>query len=390
MLDRSSLNVKSWPRWVFFILGIALILVISLALFRLPTEKVVPLSTGLDVSASPVSSALNSSTAPTPSSTPTSTPSSTLVTFDTVNLAGVSQSYDFTLSLPSDWQVEYLSDIDSLNLYSQSATGSSTLEKSQILIRNFVADKFLTLSTVKIYSTTDRVINGRQARQYDIEKKVEAANFKGQPSWRNLRHQVVDVQVGRRYYVIAKSPSLDSQLFEQILASFQPRTAQTQSLSAPVEDFRSRISLKTFGQLIDPKSSPVQPERFSGYHTGVDAEYADVVNSDVPVMAIADGTVKLSQRANGYGGVVILWHSIAGQTRSVLYGHLDPDRLPRVGQSFLAGNTIGYLGMGQSAETDGERRHLHLAIRKTSDLELAGYTKSATQLNEWLNPLDFL
>ena len=390
MLNRSLLDVKSWPRWVFLILGIALILIISLTLFRRPTENVGPLSTGLDASASPEPSALNSFTASTPTSTPISTPSSALATFDTANLAGASQSYNFTLALPSDWQVEYLSDIDSLNLYSQSATGSSTLEKSQILIRNFVADKFLTLSTVKIYSTTDRIINGRQARQYDIEKKPEAANFKGQPSWRNVRHQVVDVQVGRRYYVIAKSPSLDTQLFEQILATFQPRTTQAQSLAAPVKDFLSRINLKTFGQLIDPQSSPVQPERFSGYHTGIDSEYADIINADVPIMAIADGTVKLSQRANGYGGVVILWHEIAGQTRSVLYGHLDPDRLPKVGQNFAAGNTIGYLGIGQSAETDGERRHLHLSMRQTADLELAGYTKSATQLSEWLNPLDFL
>ncbi|TSC66174.1 MAG: metalloendopeptidase-like membrane protein [Candidatus Berkelbacteria bacterium Gr01-1014_85] len=389
MLNRSLLDVKSWPRWVFLILGIALILIISLALFKRPTENVVPLSTGLDASASPEPSALNSSTASALTSAPSSTPSSALVTFDTANLAGASQSYNFTLSLPSDWQVEYLSDIDSLNLYSKTASGSNKLEQSQILIRNFVADKFLTLSTVKIYQTTDRVINGRLARQYDIEKKPEAASFKGQPSWRNLRHQVVDVQVGRRYYVIAKSPDLDNQLFEQILATFMPRTAQAQSLVPPTQDFRSRINLKTFGQLIDPESSPVQPERFSGYHTGVDIEHTKIVGVDVPVVAIADGIVKLSQKANGYGGVVIMWHTISGQTRSVLYGHLDPARLPKIGQTIAAGKTIGYLGVGQSAETDGERRHLHLSIRSDTALELAGYTKTATRLNEWLNPLDY-
>ena len=36
-----------------------------------------------------------------------------------------------------------------------------------------------------------------------------------------------------------------------------------------------RITKKPFGIFITTQNSPVQPERFSGYHTGVDVEYKD-------------------------------------------------------------------------------------------------------------------
>lgn len=61
----------------------------------------------------------------------------------------------------------------------------------------------------------------------------------------------------------------------------------------PIADFEGRITKKPFGIYITPQNSPVQPERFSGYHTGDDAEYGDVA-ADVPVYAVYDGQIVLS------------------------------------------------------------------------------------------------
>src|SRR3990167_7147055 len=41
-------------------------------------------------------------------------------------------------------------------------------------------------------------------------------------------------------------------------------------VSYPISDWLSRITKKKFGQYITPQTSPVQPERFTGYHTAAD------------------------------------------------------------------------------------------------------------------------
>ena len=155
----------------------------------------------------------------------------------------------------------------------------------------------------------------------------------------------------------------------------------------PVESFVQRVMKKPFGLYVDPDNSPVQPERFSGYHTGADAEFTDT-KVDVPVKSIAEGQVRSARRSNGYGGGVVIEHVINDQPHLVIYGHLDPTRLIKENSSVTAGETIGYLGRDKSAETDGERKHLHLAILSGTKLDLRGYVSNPEELINWLNPLD--
>ncbi|MBU1166933.1 M23 family metallopeptidase [Patescibacteria group bacterium] len=154
----------------------------------------------------------------------------------------------------------------------------------------------------------------------------------------------------------------------------------------PIADFKTRITKKPFGIFITPQNSPIQPERFSGYHTGVDVEYADT-NEEVPVMAITDGEVFYSDWVSGYGGVMVIRHDINNQDYLVLYGHLDPGSLLGVNTQVLAGEHVAILGEGESRETDGERKHLHLAIYNDSDLNLKGYVRNETDLRAWTDPL---
>lgn len=153
----------------------------------------------------------------------------------------------------------------------------------------------------------------------------------------------------------------------------------------PVPDFIQRITKKPFGLYVDPDNSPIQPERFTGYHTGVDAEFTDTA-ADVPVNSIADGRIISARRSNGYGGVVVIEHVINHQPHLVIYGHLDPARSIKENSSIMAGETIGYLGRDQSTETDGERKHLHLAILTGTKLDLRGYVSNQVDLANWLNP----
>ena len=161
-----------------------------------------------------------------------------------------------------------------------------------------------------------------------------------------------------------------------------PETAFT----FPIEQFKERITKKPFGIYITPKNSPVSPEKFSGYHAGVDVEYTDIAE-DVPVYAISDGKVVLSKTASGYGGVFMIEIIIDSKPHTVLYGHIRPSNLPKIGQAVKKGEKIAILGTGYSAETDGERKHLHFAVLSDNSLNILGYVQNKSELSSWIGPL---
>lgn len=160
-------------------------------------------------------------------------------------------------------------------------------------------------------------------------------------------------------------------------------------LDLPIADFYNRIIKKPFGIYVTPQNSPVQPERFTGYHTGADVEYGDVT-ADVPVYAIANGKVLLARTAQGYGGVALIHHEINGEVFNSLYGHIRPSSLPAAGSEIKKGQQIGVLGTAFSSETDGERRHLHFAVLKNNNQSLLGYVPKKSELSNWYDPVEFM
>lgn len=163
-----------------------------------------------------------------------------------------------------------------------------------------------------------------------------------------------------------------------------PMEALDPAVALPIADYASRRTLKAHGEYIR--------DRFSGYHLGDDIEYVDV-EAAVPVQAIADGTVVRAARVSGYGGFVSIEHVLDGKTVIAVYGHLDFGSVSRkAGEVVTKGQTIGNLGQGGTAETDGERKHLHFALYEptsSSDRRVNGYESAPAGLATWLNPTDF-
>lgn len=192
------------------------------------------------------------------------------------------------------------------------------------------------------------------------------------------------------YFYQRQSQSAPSQKIPPTLTptanQISPTPTKDQILTEPVAGFKSRITKKPFGIYISPENSPVQSERFRGFHTGVDVEYEDVT-TDVPVYAIADGKVVLSKTASGYGGVFLIEIELDNSPHTILYGHIRPSTLPKVGQEVTKGEQLAVLGTGLSSETDGERKHLHFAILSDNRLDIKGYTSSQNELSGWLDPL---
>lgn len=167
---------------------------------------------------------------------------------------------------------------------------------------------------------------------------------------------------------------------------------KTPSLVLPLNNALTRVTKKPFGIKVSPNDSPVSPERFSGYHTGVDFEtFPNEQDIDIPVYAICTGPLLLKKTASGYGGVVIQKCDLAGETVTIIYGHLRFSSITAIkDQTFTTGQKLGILGTGYSAETDYERRNLHLGIHKGSSINILGYTPRKSELSNWLDPMEYL
>jgi murein DD-endopeptidase MepM/ murein hydrolase activator NlpD len=148
------------------------------------------------------------------------------------------------------------------------------------------------------------------------------------------------------------------------------------------------MTKKVFGTFITPESSPVQPERFRGYHAGIDLEMLPGESAhDVAVVAACDGAVIRRQRVGGYGGVVVQQCSVDGEVVTVLYGHLSLASVRvGIGEELQSGDAIGTLGEGYGVETDGERPHLHFAVHRGSKVDWRGYAQREDELQGWMDP----
>lgn len=162
----------------------------------------------------------------------------------------------------------------------------------------------------------------------------------------------------------------------------------TSAFQPPIDRARERVTKKPFGILITPQTSPVQPERFRGYHTGTDFEiFPEELDADVPVQAICSGKIAVKRFASGYGGVLVENCTLNNQPVTVIYGHLKLASISKnTGDSLAAGDTIGILGKAYSSETDGERKHLHLGIHKGSAVNILGYVQAQAELSGWIDP----
>ncbi len=160
----------------------------------------------------------------------------------------------------------------------------------------------------------------------------------------------------------------------------------------PIAGALGRITKKPFGIFITPKTSPVQPERFQGYHSGSDLETtSNEQDTNVSVVALCDGKLLEKKMASGYGGVAVQACTLDGQSVTIVYGRLRLGSISaKIGDKLKAGYFLGNLGTGFSSESDGERRHLHLAIHKGSNINILGYVGSKSQLSEWLDPVKYL
>lgn len=160
----------------------------------------------------------------------------------------------------------------------------------------------------------------------------------------------------------------------------------------PMENALARVTKKPFGMHITPATSPVENDRFNGFHVGVDFEtFTDEADAEILIYAICDGPLILKKQATGYGGVAVQSCTLNDEPVTVVYGHLALTSItPEVGQQLTRGETIGRLGQGQSEETDGVRKHLHLGVHQGDELNIRGYVQTEDEVAAWLDAQEYL
>lgn len=159
----------------------------------------------------------------------------------------------------------------------------------------------------------------------------------------------------------------------------------------PLDNLQDRVIKKGFGIYITPQNSPIQPERFTGYHTGVDFEiFPEELDEPVVVYALCSGRLGFKDKVNGYGGLVVHNCLLNNKSITVIYGHLKLTSVNfEIGQAITKGDLIGLLGAAGTQETDGERKHLHLGIHQGIVTDIRGYIGLESDLKDWFDFCDY-
>lgn len=161
----------------------------------------------------------------------------------------------------------------------------------------------------------------------------------------------------------------------------------------PIRNFTENITFRWFGKLVT-SSEIAKPcgAKFSGYHTGVDIEVSKSdIQKPVPVYAISNAKIAQIGFVSGYGGIVVLSADIKGKPYTIYYGHINlSSSTVKEDQNVTASQKLADLGAQCSAQTDGERKHLHFAIHKGNVINIRGYVSTKVQLSNWIDPVSYL
>lgn len=130
----------------------------------------------------------------------------------------------------------------------------------------------------------------------------------------------------------------------------------------PTDTFTNTDS---FGWRADPYTG--KPK----FHAGSDL----AAPAGTPILAIADGVVSFAGRKGGFGGLIIIEHTVGGERVDSYYAHMwDEGIHVAVGDSVAAGQHIG--DVGSAGRSTGS--HLHLEIHP------GGSSMPAVNAIDWL------
>ncbi|GGA16146.1 hypothetical protein GCM10011333_18980 [Sediminivirga luteola] len=157
----------------------------------------------------------------------------------------------------------------------------------------------------------------------------------------------------------------DASAGDAVVPAAQTTTASTSRVVFPMPE-GTWVLTSEYG----PRVHPITGE--DSFHTGTDFAAPD----GTPLLAAADGTVTVAEFSGGYGGLIVIEHTIDGDTVATAYAHMWEHGIHVApGDTVTAGQHIG--DTGSSGNSTGP--HLHFEVR------LGGTNGEHTDPAAWLN-----
>jgi len=182
---------------------------------------------------------------------------------------------------------------------------------------------------------------------------------------------------------------------EELPPEAKPETVNN-NLTPPINRIDERVWINEFGgrpseATIDPQYSDLICPKgilYEEYHTGVDAETSkDELDTPVSVRSMADGVVRQDGFVSGYGGLIVIEHTINGNVYTAYYGHVDQSTFKvSAGSTVKNGQIIANLAPACTDGNGNTRKHLHLGVHKGKEIVVAGYVLNKSELDNWIDP----
>ncbi|WP_142828511.1 murein hydrolase activator EnvC family protein [Planococcus soli] len=200
--------------------------------------------------------------------------------------------------------------------------------------------------TMNVSADLEKKIGAEQARLAEIARKAEEARLAREAAARKAE---------------AERQAAASAAEAAAAAAASKASEVSAPAAAPQEVTQASVASNAGSSTFILPSTGRFTSGFGGRDIGAGAEShlgMDIANSPgTPIVAAASGMVSHAGSMGGYGNVVILTHSINGQTHSTVYAHMNSINVS-VGQSVSQGQQVG--GMGNTGRSTGT--HLHFEI----------------------------
>ena len=206
----------------------------------------------------------------------------------------------------------------------------------------------------------EKDLKAEQARLANEKSSLQAEHAKTMNINADLEKKIGAEQA--RLAEIARKAEQERLAKEAAARKAEAQRQAAASASAPASTVtQASVSSKAGSSTFILPSTGRFTSGFGGRDIGAGAEShlgMDIANSPgTPIVAAASGMVSYAGNMGGYGNVVILTHSINGQTHATVYGHMSSINVS-VGQSVGQGQQVG--GMGNTGRSTGT--HLHFEI----------------------------
>lgn len=206
---------------------------------------------------------------------------------------------------------------------------------------------------IKISADLEKQIADEQARLAELARKAEEER---------LRKLAAEAEKERKAAEKQKAEEERAAANRKAQAAVTPQRSSYPAPSAykaPVVEKKAAVEAE--GAMFIMPTSGRYTSGFGGRDIGEGAEShlgQDIANvTGTSITAAASGYVSFAGVMGGYGNVVILTHSIKGQTYATVYAHMSSINVT-AGQAVSQGQQVG--GMGNTGRSTGT--HLHFEI----------------------------